>query len=301
MTKKTPQTQIPWNIIEPLLSSVRPVEGGYSLAERGFIDLPGDKTIFVKVGTNEDTQRWAKKELTVYEYLESQSYPFIPDVLSKNSDRTGFALDALLSEEGWNWSEEWTTERLDATLVAMDALAQLHPVDKLLTSPSETAVDTSRNGWNILVESPELQARLLDKLEKAGHNQIAKNINLHRELERSSQFVLKTDTLVHYDVRSDNCAWNSATNKVKLVDWNWAQLGDARVDTSATLVNIQRSGFDVSVAYIDRLDADALQWLAGFWLRGAATPIWKGGSESLRDRQLECGLAALYLLKQLEQ
>ena len=299
MDEKVPQTRISWTSIESQLGAIRPVKGGYSLAKRGLLDLPDGKTVFVKIGTAEDTKRWVQKELMVYEYLKGESYSFVPGVLSKNADRTGFALEALLPEEGWSWSEEWTTERLDATLAAMDALALLHPTDKLLVSPSETAVDTSRNGWNMLVESAELQARLLDKLEKSGHEHIAKTIDLQRELERSLQFTLRRDTLVHYDVRSDNCAWNSEAKRVKLVDWNWAQLGDTRIDTAAALVNIQRSGFDVSAAYANRLDADALQWLTGFWLRGAATPIWKGGSESLRDLQLESGLAAMYLLRQL--
>src|SRR6187431_1879828 len=118
MDKNIQDANLSWNTIEPQLVSIRPVEGGYSLAQRGLVDLPDGKTVFVKIGTAEDTKRWAQKELTVYEYLKSESYSFIPDVLSENPDRTGFALDALLPEEGWNWSEEWSTERLDATLAA---------------------------------------------------------------------------------------------------------------------------------------------------------------------------------------
>lgn len=300
MSENRPNLPLSWELVESQLASISPVAGGFSLAKRGLVRLPGGETIFVKIGTEENSKRWAKKELAVYEYLNSESYPFIPNVLSEDPDATSFALDALLPDEGWDWSDTWTTDRLDATLEAMNVLAQLHPANKQLIDPEEPALEATRDGWKILVESQELQERLWTKLRKAGHNLIAEKMDLKRELERSSRFIFKTDTLVHYDIRADNCAWNPNTKEVKFVDWNWTQLGDTRIDTSAMLVNVQRSGFDVASTYLNRLDADALQWLAGFWLRGAATPIWEGGSESLRDFQLDAGIAAQYLLSQLE-
>lgn len=47
--------------------------------------------------------------------------------------------------------------------------------------------------------------------------------------------------------------------------------------------------------YADRLDAGALHWMAGFWFKSAAKPIWEGGPEHLRDFQLLAGLTALDL------
>lgn len=297
--------QIPvysWDFIESHILSLTPVSGGFSLAKRGVIRLPGQGTIFVKIGTEENSKRWAKKELAVYDYLSSELYSPIPEVLSKSDDQTSFALEPLLPEEGWDWSDAWTIERLNATLEAMDALAQLNPQEQSwATSTDEQALDASRNGWQILVDSPDRQKKLWTKLKKAGYSEFADGLDLKHELKRSLPFVFKTDKLVHYDVRADNCAWNPVKKEVKLVDWNWAQLGDTRIDVSATLVNVQRGGFDVVSTHADRLDADALQWLAGFWLRGAATPIWEGGAESLRNFQLEAGVTSLKLLSQLEQ
>lgn len=153
-----------------------------------------------------------------------------------------------------------------------------------------------KDGWATLQSSDELQTRLLDKLRAAGHDELADSLDISAEVRRSSKFEFRTDTLVHYDVRADNCAWNAAKNQVKLVDWNWAQYGDPRVDSSALLTQVQKSGLDISKTQASRLDADALQWLAGFWFNAAATPIWEGGPEHLRDFQLESGATAYKLM-----
>jgi hypothetical protein len=44
---------------------------------------------------------------------------------------------------------------------------------------------------------------------------------------------------------------------------------------------------------------NALHWMAGFWFNAAATPIWDGGPEHLRDFQLLAGVTALRLEKKL--
>jgi hypothetical protein len=222
-------------------------------------------------------------------------------VLSENANKTGFALEALLAGDGWDWSDNWTVDRLEATLAAMDTLAGLNPENEAWGDSTEQALDATRNGWQTLLDSVALQQTLQTKLKEAGHTELAHSLDLPSEAERSSRFEFRTDTLVHYDVRADNCAWNPNSKEVMLVDWNWAQLGDKRMDMAAMLVNAQRGGLDVPVAYADRLDADALQWLAGFWFRGAATPIWEGGDETLRNLQLESGVRSLRLMSKIEE
>jgi hypothetical protein len=73
-------------------------------------------------------------------------------------------------------------------------------------------------------------------------------------------------------------------------------MGDERIDVASMLVHVHKSGLDISRHY-NRLDPDALLWVAGLWLNSAATPLWPGGAEhtSLRDYQLESGVAALKL------
>ena len=204
-------------------------------------------------------------------------------------------MEALTSEDGWDWSDTWTEERLTATLKAMDELASLKPEDENWMTLGQSALDESRNGWPVLKQSSELQQTLLNKLCASGFADVAKTLDFGKESNRSSGFVFRNDTLVHHDVRADNCAWNASKNQVKLVDWNWTQYGDVRIDTAAMLTHVQKSGLDISQSQAARLDADALQWMAGFWLKAAATPIWPGGPEHLRDFQLQAGITALEL------
>lgn len=286
---------VAWSEIEANLKIMTPVEGGFSHARRGLVHLPSGRQVFVKIGTEENSKKWAKKEVAVYRYLKANSFRAVPELLCTIPDETAFSLEALLSEEGWDWSDSWTAERLATTLQVMDSLATLHPKGETWVYPEEQALDEMRDGWRALAQSAELQQKLFAKLRTAGYTEIAESLDISKQARRSARFVFRTDVLVHYDVRADNCAWNAATGQVKLVDWNWAQMGDARIDAAAMLVHVQKSGFDVLPEQAARLDANALQWLAGFWFHAAASPIWPGGPAHLRDFQLRAGITAFEL------
>lgn len=289
-----------WNTIEQSLSTIEHASSGYTLAHRGIITLGDGQKVFVKLGVDDTTSGWAQKEVALYEFLADRNYPHIPKLLAIKPDRTAFSLEALEPQDGWDWTNTWTYERLDATLRAVDELAKIQP------SPEEYAIfgtkglSQTSDGWGPLLNQPDKQVVLRDKIEKAGHSTYMKSVDYRAMAAKSASFVFKNDTLVHYDIRTDNCAWNPNTNAVKLIDWNWAQMGDVRIDAASMLVHVYKAGLDIS-RYYNRLDADALLWVAGLWLNSAATPLWSGGSEhtSLRDYQLESGVAALKLRDQL--
>lgn len=294
-------SSIDWNQIESNLHTMTRAEGGFSQAQRGLVSLPDGQRVFVKIGTEKNSKAWATKEIAVYRYLQDHSYAAIPDFLSASSDQTAFSLEALTLEDGWDWSDTWTAERLAVTLQAMDDLAALQPKHEDWMSLGQVALDESRDGWKPLAQSAELQQAVRDKLQASGQAHLAETLDFAAQARRTADFVFRTDTLVHYDARADNCAWSPAKKQVKLVDWNWTQLGDTRVDSSAMLAHVQQTGLDVYPLYADRLDADALHWLAGFWLRAAITPIWPNGPAHLRDFQLRVGTTALELAHAIEQ
>jgi len=292
-----PELNLPlaWSEIEKELSSLRAVEGGFSQAKRGLVTLSNGREIFIKLGLHEHTKAWAKKEIGVYRFLERQGYPYIPELLAVNEDESGFALAACLPEDGWNWKEEWSESRLAKTLEAMDALAAIKPQGTDLAYLSEKALDESDDGWHQLLEMDSLRTRLLEKLKHAGKDHIANTLHFEAEAVRSKQFMFQNSFLVHNDLRSDNCAWNPKTQEIRIIDWNWTQMGDRRIDLASMLTHIHSYGFDVLPVYRDRLDADALHWLAGYFLKQSATPIWEGGPDNLRDFQLLAGVTALDL------
>jgi thiamine kinase-like enzyme len=288
---------IAWQDIEQALETITEVDGGFSQAHRGIVTLVNGQRVFVKVGVDDVTKKWAKKEIEVYRFLQRHGYPFIPKFLAYNDDETSFALEAL--DKDWDWSDTWTPERLATTLEAMDMLAAIEPTNRDKEYFSSETLNETDDGWQPLKASKELQETLVAKLCGAGYCNLADTLDITKEAERGAHFVFRHDALVHNDVRADNCAWNPKLQTVKLVDWNWTQLGDRRIDQAATLVHAHKAGLDVTKDYASRLDTDALQWMAGFWFKSAATPIWPGGPAHLRDFQLKSGVTALKLAEQL--
>ncbi len=287
--------QLNWNEIEEHLGKIANVHGGFSIAKRGLISLGTGEKLFVKIGIDENTKKWANKEIAVYRILAKYSFGSVPELKITNLEETGFALEALTAERGWKWSEQWSEERLNKTLATMESLAaiRLEGTDKDYFSSQ--IIDEGDDGWKPLAQSEGLQLALKEKLRYADQKALSQSLDFAEQAKRSKQFVFHPEVLVHNDVRADNCAWNPTLNEVRLVDWNWAQIGDARIDMAAMLVHVQNAGFDVVSLHSSKLDADALQWLAGFWFKSAATPMWEGGSAHLRDVQLYSGVTALRL------
>src|SRR5690606_10066678 len=94
------------------------------------------------------------------------------------------------------------------------------------------------NPWQTFANDPAAQDRLRLKLEKANKHTLATEICNDTFLKQNFTFNLPQDTLVHYDIRRDNCAWNADTKQVKIIDWNWLQLGNRDVDINALLVSV---------------------------------------------------------------
>ena len=285
---KTPSkiTRIKWADVEASINTLENVEGGYTLAKRGLVTLPNGLQVFFKEGVDAQTGSWSKKEVAVYEFLEANQYPFIPKLLAHNKTDNAFAIEALTDGNGWEWLKPWTNKRLRATLQAMDTLEALTSAYITKKFPEVALISAADDGWGPLARSKERQVQLLTKLRNTGRIDIAEALDFDENAVRSSQFSFRDDTLVHYDVRSDNSAWNNTLAEVKLVDWSFAQIGDTRIDSAAVFVDAQRSGLDVLPEHTERLDASALQWLAGFWLNSAPQISQADKPDHLRDYQL---------------
>lgn len=287
-----------WRDIEAALPTLNETSGGYTTAQRGIITLSGGQKLFVKIGHDELTKQWAHKEILVYRFLQKVSYPFIPKLIAANDDETAFALELL--ENDWDWSDNWTAERLDETLRAMDLLAEISPHSEAMPIFEKSFIGETADGWRRLNESQDLQQILRDKLVAVNRHNLAAELDFDANAQLSSKFIFERTALVHDDVRADNCAWDLKQLTVKLIDWNWAQLGDRRIDVGAFLVHVHKTGFDIK-AHADRLDKTALHWLAGFWFKSATQPLLDGGSEraKLRDYQLASGIVAFDLAQSL--
>jgi Ser/Thr protein kinase RdoA (MazF antagonist) len=107
------------------------------------------------------------------------------------------------------------------------------------------------------------------------------------------------DRLVHYDVRSDNFAYDRLAGVGYLVDWDWIGLGNEAFDRTGLLVNVQLAGYDVLATHRERLDKASLIWLLGFWLKSAVGPRDTEGLRQLRPQQVLSALEAYRLIQRL--
>lgn len=288
------QQYIEWHDVLTSLPTLQPVEGGFTNATRGIVTLPDKTRVFVKIGIGDTTRKWIQKEVRVYKTLNEYGYVHAPELLATNEDETGFALDALDQNGGWEWDTPWTQERLAATLAAMDELAAIpHSIfqqDILNDQPEDITV----NPWLMPHLTGQDKKFLTNKLHEVAVPELA---TLLDHLQYTFQFSPTERRLVHYDVRADNCAWNPTRSKVKLVDWNWLHLGSREIDTNALLVNVYKSGLDPSVDFSDRLDRQALLWLSGYWLSSSTQPEAGNiaGRTSLRAYQFDSAVTAYKL------
>lgn len=289
---------VPWARIDSYMHTHEGVQGGNTAAGKGMITLETGEKLFIKAGVDDNTKGWIRKEIAAYTFLQKASYFHAAQLMSANDDHTSLALEALDASSGWDWTASWTLERLRATLSAMDDLAAIipEPEDDALVTPILTDAD---NGWRKLSEQGDCDntRRLEQMLDEMHRRDVLEEIGDFTD--RASSFVMQHDTLVHHDVRADNCPWRASTQEVKLVDWNWLQMGDRRVDLASTLVHTHIAGLDVVEACRDRLDADALHWMAGFWIQSASKPIWVGGPKHFRAKQLIAGVTALDLAQRV--
>lgn len=287
-----------WNNIETALPTLVATQGGYTTAQRGIVTLPNGQELFVKIGHDDLTKQWAHKEILVYRFLQKAGYSYAPKLIAVNDDETAFALEPL--QNNWDWSDSWTKERLNATLKAMDDLAAILPENKDMSLFEKSFISETADGWRPLSKNKDLQQILCDKLIDVGRHDLAGELNFSANAQISAKFILKRTALVHNDIRADNCAWNKNKQEVKLIDWNWTQLGDQRIDVGSFLVHVHKTGFDISTQK-HRLDETALHWLAGFWFNAAVqNPLGKSSEQaSLRDYQLASGIVAFDLARNL--
>lgn len=292
-----PTNRIDWSLIEDHIQGATKINTGFSAAFKGIVSLPGGEEMFVKVGTDAKTNAYTAKEVAVYQLLEEHGYPYAPKLVSVSNTGTGFALEALTAEQGWEWPT-WTEPELTKALEAMDALAEVPLTDAQRVALRATrSLSEVNGGWHTLAESTDKQEAVRKKLAIAGHESFASMIDFDAMADWEAGFSFDQGRLVHYDVRSYNCAWNEAQEAVKLVDFDWAMPGDQRIAFAMCLGDAHSLGLDVRKQHLSKLDPEALTWAAGYWLKGTLKPNIDPVD---CDFKIARGIAALSLAREIQ-
>lgn len=190
-----------------------PATGGCTPAARFLVDLEGGTSAFVKAATSDDTAAWLRAERQVYDGADA---PCLPRVLAWAGDdrRPVLVLEDLRDA---HWPPPWT----DDLVAAVDAaLHQLHA-----TKPPaglKRMRETEFPSWHDVLSEPApfLGLGLASPAWLAASGPVLTRAHDAVSLEGSD--------LCHQDVRSDNLCRQG--DRVLLVDWNWACVGNGQVD-----------------------------------------------------------------------
>jgi Phosphotransferase enzyme family len=255
-----------------------PRSGGYSTADRFSVELADGRCVFVKSAEAEHMAGWLRREHEVYTALSGHG--FIPKLEGWDDDgvRPVLAIEDLSDAD---WVPRWDDARVAAVVEALaEIAAALHPPNTGTVAESFPALF---GRWRVVADDPEpfLATGIRDRawLERC----------LPGILEAAEAVDLSGDSLLHLDVRSDNLCFRDG--RAILVDWNWATLGDPRLDLAAWLPSLACEGGPQPWDVLPD-GGDVAAFISGVWAAtvGLPPPETAPNVRDMQMRQLEVGL-----------
>jgi hypothetical protein len=208
---------------------VRPLHriagGGYTLMEHWLVEREEGTRAFAKVAVDEPTAGFLRDEHRVYSQLDCA---FAPEFLGwdDDGDRPILLLEDLT---GAHWPPPWRPG--DVELVR-EALAELHSMSP--PSGLHQLVAGDLHTWREVESDPGpflgLGLCTAEWLEQA----------LPELLGAADRCDVGGEAFLHLDVRSDNIC--IADGQAKLVDWNWASVGNPMVDVAFWIPSLFMEG-----------------------------------------------------------
>ena len=204
----------------------KPVQGGYTAAQRVMAYFSDGFSAFVKVGTTELTSRWLRQEHDLYESLSAS---FMPAYLGWHDDE---AHPILLLEDLSHafWPPPWSEKRVQQVLETLEVVSKY----AMAVPPLVERGADLMNGWSQVAKDPQPVLSLA--LVSESWLELALPILLQNENSEA----LKGDSLLHLDVRSDNICF--VDDRVILIDWDGASYGNPLVDIAAWLPSLHSEG-----------------------------------------------------------
>jgi hypothetical protein len=251
------------------------VDGGWSVAVRGVVELADGRTVFAKLGDIRDTMDAIRAECGVYELL---SAPFVPRLLAADPDVPVLVLEDLSSA---TWPPPWTAELL-AGLDELFAEVAATPAPAGLPRLGERLRELGAWEHVLADPGPFLASGI------AGGGWLDRC--LPALLEAQAAAPTEGDRLVHFDVRSDNLCFRGGRGV--LIDWNHAVAGDPRWDRLLMLPSIELEGGPAARELAPDPPAGVIAWMAGFFAARVGLPPPDGAPRvrGFQRAQLEIAL-----------
>ncbi len=272
-------------LVQSTPAEITAVNRGYTAASRLLVKFSDGRRAFVKVATDDLTASWLRDEYRVYSHVKGS---FMAEMLAWDDDGEHPML-VLEDLSGAVWPQSWTDITIEAVL---ETLRQIGNSPVAQGMPSLETLRPDPSSWRSVAANPEtfLSLSLCTKqwLNKA----------LPALIEAEESADLSGSKLLHLDVRSDNICFIG--DRVVLVDWNWACVGNSLLEIIFWLPSVRLEGGPLPEQII-AADPSLVAFVAGFWAcRADLPPPYTGATvRDLQLRQLSVALPWCAKLLQL--
>jgi len=251
------------------------------------------------------SRAYLQKEYSLFDHLAKRGYTAIPNRFDLVDDSL-LAMDALHPDEGWLWDAPYD-EQIDQYISdVIDALDSLQSTEAPVAPTyhediNDTYTTFWEEGWDAIDD--DSMTAIINKIHLLSANWTDDQKALASDLAdflpqlRGTASQLDRDVplyMAHNDARQSNIAWHPDQG-VKLVDWSWGDVAPKDADITMFLIDLAKSGHDVS-KYADRINHDQALVYLGFLV---AHSIWetRDGSQTVREHQVAAAAAAFSLIR----
>lgn len=292
--------------------SVKTASGGHMAYDHLLISNSTDK-IFAKVHdsslfTDQVRERhsrlYLEKEQSYFEHLRAHGFSKIPNRTELINDEI-LAMDALTAEDGWHWRipDIDSDKYISDVLSALDQLSQIPLPENNFHELVKPTYDTIHlEGWDIIddIKKQEIRARVLlfkDQLNDNSRAVVSEFLNNLDNMHEKINKIKKTNDLVlsHNDARQSNIAWHPNMG-VRIIDWSWADAAPKKADSTMFLIDLAKTGYDVTTYLTNNFNKDFALMMIGFWLAHSLLPTHDGNT-NVRMHQVASAITAFSLIK----
>jgi phosphotransferase family enzyme len=254
------------------VSALEEVAGrGYTPAKRLLVTFEDRSTAFAKVAVNESTAEWLAAEHVVYSQVEGS---FLPRFLGYDDAEPALLLLEDLSDA--HWPPPWPEGSIAAVLGALEKIAATWPPHGVPST--EIYRQEILEGWALVEQDP---GPFLS-YELCSREWLTETLPTLLESARTAP--IEGESLLHFDVRSDNIALQG--DRAVLVDWNWACIGNPLLDRVTWAPSLCVEGGPSPEELAPECPPGFPALLAGFWAARIGLPPPEGAAPGLRDLQL---------------
>jgi hypothetical protein len=213
------------------------------------------RTAFVKLARATLVATWLRQEHRNLVALHDR--PFAPRVLGwfDDGDQPVLALEDL---SAGSWPPPWTAQRVADVVDTLGVISAIEPpahLSRIARDPQE--------GWPAVEREPGRFLRL--GLCSPAWLDAA----LPRLVAAAERAPLAGDSLIHFDVRSDNVCFHGG--RALFVDWNHATVANPKLDLAFWLPSLQAEGGPQPDELLPGAP-ELAAWVAGFFCSQAGLP-----------------------------